>query len=143
MRLKSLAAIKSTSATSSRYCKICEIRNPKIVPNSGRPKRHIPRRTYLPLPLFLEAETGESIEEALDRTGFDEAWNVLQAMQEQDAELAEIIREMREDRGRAGGFDDSRLRERVEVLGPEVSLEALRQSIAIPAVTRHSAPKVG
>jgi Helicase associated domain len=43
--------------------------------------------------------------------------------------LAEIIREMREDRGRLGGFDDSRLRERVEVLGPDVSLDVLRIAV--------------
>jgi predicted helicase len=78
---------------------------------------------YLLLPLFLETEAGESVEDALERTGFSEAWDVLQAMQEQDAELADIIREMRVERGRTGGFDDSRLREKVEVLGPEVSLE--------------------
>ena len=89
---------------------------------------------YLLLPLFLETEAGESVEDALERTGFNEAWDVLQAMQEQDAELAEIIREMRVERGRTGGFDDSRLRDRVEVLGPQVALEALRQSVATSIV---------
>jgi hypothetical protein len=56
---------------------------------------------------------------------------VLQAMQEQDAILAEVIREMREERGRLGGFDDSRLRDRVEVLGPEVSLDVLGSRTAL------------
>ncbi|WP_433988831.1 hypothetical protein SuNHUV7_26050 (plasmid) [Pseudoseohaeicola sp. NH-UV-7] len=80
---------------------------------------------YLLLPLFLETEAGESVEDALERTGFNEAWDVLQAMQEQDAELAEIISEMRVERGKKGGFDDSRLREKVELLGPLISLKAL------------------
>ena len=102
-----------------------------IVQATGRAMRKAEGKEcgYLLLPLFLETEAGESIEDALERTGFEEAWNVLQAMQEQDAELAEIIREMRVERGRTSGFDDSRLRERVEVLGPEISLEALRRSI--------------
>jgi predicted helicase len=66
---------------------------------------------YVLLPLFLETQENETIEEALERTDFEEAWDVLQAIQEQDAVLTEIICEMREERGRKGGFDDSRLRE--------------------------------
>jgi hypothetical protein len=50
-------------------------------------------------------------------------------MQEQDELLADIIRQMREDRGRSGGFDDSRFRERVEVLSPDLSLQTLTQVI--------------
>ena len=50
--------------------------------------------------------------------------------------LADIIREMREERGRQGWFDDSRLRERVEVLGPEVSLEVLRDAVSTALVDR-------
>ena len=72
----------------------------------------------------------------MKRTDFEEAWDVLQAMQEQDAVLADIIREMREERGRKGGFDDSRLRERVEVLGPEVSLDVLRDAVSTAIVDR-------
>ena len=91
---------------------------------------------YVLLPLFLETQEHETIEEALERTDFEEAWDVLQARQEQDTVLAEIIREMREERGRKGGFDDSRLRERVEVLGPEVSLELLRNAVSTAIVDR-------
>jgi hypothetical protein len=36
---------------------------------------------------------------------------------------------MREAKGRTGGYDESRLRERVEVLGPSVLLEVIRNSI--------------
>src|SRR4029078_2441166 len=91
---------------------------------------------YVLLPLFLETHENESLEEAVKRTDFEEAWDVLQAMQERDAVLADIIREMREERGRRGGFDDSRLRERVEVLGPEISLEALRDAASPARIDR-------
>ena len=91
---------------------------------------------YVLLPLFLETQENETLEEAVKRTDFEEAWDVLQAMQEQDAVLADIIREMREERGRKGGFDDSRLRERVEVLGPEVSLDVLRDAVSTAIVDR-------
>jgi predicted helicase len=109
-----------------------------IVQAAGRAMRKAPSKEvgYVLLPLFLETQENETIEGALARTDFEEAWDVLQAMQEQDAVLADIIREMREERGRRGGFDDSRLRERVEVLGPEVSLEVLRSAVSTVIVDR-------
>jgi superfamily II DNA or RNA helicase len=107
-----------------------------IVQAAGRAmrKREGKEAGYVLLPLFLETQENETIEEALARTGFEEAWDVLQAMQEQDAVLAEIIREMREEKGRLGGFDDSRLRERVEVLGPKVFLDVLRDAVSTALV---------
>ncbi|MBT8460602.1 MAG: Helicase associated domain protein [Boseongicola sp.] len=109
-----------------------------IVQAAGRAMRRSDRTGkkfgYLLLPLFLETEARESVDEALERTGFSEAWDVLQAMQEQDAALADIIQEMRVERGRTGGFDDSRLREKIEVLGPKVSLEALRKTVVTSIV---------
>jgi predicted helicase len=89
---------------------------------------------YVLVPLFVEQAKGETIAEALARTEFDEVWNVLQAMQEQDDMLAEIIRQMREEHGRTKGFDDTRFRERVEFVGPQVSLKALRDSITTASV---------
>jgi superfamily II DNA or RNA helicase len=115
-----------------------------IVQATGRAMRkpdpkesgYVKETGYVHLPLFLETQENETIEEALERTDFDEAWNVLQAMQEQDGVLADIIREMGEERGRRGGFDDSRLRERVEVLGPEVFLDVLRSAISTALIDR-------
>jgi len=102
-----------------------------IVQATGRAMRKSPGKTtgYVLVPLFVEQAAGESIEDAVQRTEFDEVWAVLQAMQEQDELLADIIRQMREDRGRTGGFDDSRFRERVEVLEPDLTLETLIQVI--------------
>jgi predicted helicase len=109
-----------------------------IVQAAGRAMRTTPGKEtgYVLLPLFLETQENETIEEALERTDFEEAWDVLQAMQEQDAVLAEIIREMREERGRLGGFDDSRLRDRVEVLGPEISIHVLRSAVSTAIIDR-------
>lgn len=107
-----------------------------IVQATGRAMRKAGGKTtgYVLVPLFVEQAKGETIEEALARTEFDEIWNVLQAVQEQDDILAEIIRQMREERGRTKGFDDSRFRESVEILGPHISLEALRDSITTACV---------
>ena len=84
---------------------------------------------YVLVPLYLEQATNESIEQAVLRSDFSEVWEVLQSLQEQDEVLSEIIRDMRTERGRTKGFDDSRFRELVPILGPSVSLEVLRNSI--------------
>ena len=84
---------------------------------------------YVMVPLFVEQAENESIEEALQRTGFSDIWDLLGAMREQDDVLVDIIRQMREDKGRTGGYDESQFRERVEVLGPSVSLDTVRKSI--------------
>jgi superfamily II DNA or RNA helicase len=89
---------------------------------------------YVLLPLFLETAKDESIEDALERTDFAEAWDVIQALREQDEVLADVIRQMREERGHRGGFDDTRLRERIEVLGPQVSLDLIRAAVSAQVV---------
>ena len=112
-----------------------------IVQATGRAMRKAEGKTtgYVFLPLFVQEAGGESIEEAIERTDFEEVWNVLQALQEQDEVLADTIREMRETHGRAAGFDDSRFRERVQIVGPAVSLDMLRQSITTRCVERLAA----
>jgi len=109
-----------------------------IVQATGRAMRKSPNKEvgYVLIPLFLEMAEEESVEEALERTGLDDIWNVLQAMQEQDEALVDVIRQMREDKGRTGGFNDARLREKVETLGPALMLETLQITISAACVDR-------
>jgi len=102
-----------------------------IVQAVGRAMRKAPRkkRGYVLVPLYLEVSENESIEDALERTDFDEVGTVLNAMKTQDETLADVIREMRTERGRTGGFSDSKLRDYVEFIGPEISLPALCEGI--------------
>ena len=102
-----------------------------IVQATGRAMRKSTGKEfgYVMVPLFLEQAANETIEEALQRTGFDDLWDILAAMKEQDDVLADIIRQMREDKGMAGEYDVSRFNDRIEVLGPSLSLESIRQSI--------------
>lgn len=102
-----------------------------IVQATGRAMRKSPGKEfgYVMVPLFVEQAENESIEDALKRTGFDDIWDLLGAMKEQDDVLTEIIRQMRENKGRTGGYDQGRFSGRVEVLGPSVSLETIRTSI--------------
>lgn len=107
-----------------------------IVQATGRAMRVAPGKAtgYVLVPLYVEQAAGETVEQAVSRADFDEVWDVLQSLQEQDEVLAEIIREMREERGRTKGFDDSRFRERVEILGPRVALSALRKAITTTCI---------
>lgn len=107
-----------------------------IVQATGRAMRKSPgkQQGYVMVPLFLDMTADETIEEALHRTDFSDVWDVLSAMKEQDDVLTDIIRQLREEKGRAGGYDESRLRERVEVLGPSVSLDVIRNSITAECI---------
>jgi superfamily II DNA or RNA helicase len=107
-----------------------------IVQATGRAMRRSPGKTtgYVLVPLYVELTTGETVEAAVNRAQFDEVWDVLQSLQEQDDVLAEIIRAMREDRGRTNSFDDSRFHEIVEVCGPSIPLDKLRIAITTTCV---------
>ena len=91
---------------------------------------------YVVIPLFLEREKGETLEKALERSEFDEVADVLNAMQEQDEDLVQIIRELQEAKGRGEIFDPRRLSEKIEVLGPSIELSALRSNICAEIVDR-------
>jgi len=110
-----------------------------IAQATGRAMRRAgPEKTYgyVVVPLFLNNRQGESIEEALRRSNLEDVGNVLNAMQEQDADLVDIIREMREARGRFGRFNSKRLSKKVQVVGPRLSLDALRSNIFARVVDR-------
>ena len=88
---------------------------------------------YVVVPLFLDRTTGET-QEALERSDFADVVDVLNAMQEQDEDLVQIIRELQEAKGRGEVFDPSRLAERIEVLGPSIELSTLRSNIIAEVV---------
>lgn len=108
-----------------------------IVQATGRAMRKAgPEKDYgyVLLPLFLEQEEGETLEDALQRSNFSEVADVLNAMQEQDEELAEIIRQLQVAKGRVGGYDDSRLAEKLVTIGPEIGLAELRAAVSAKLV---------
>src|SRR5262249_38657620 len=55
---------------------------------------------YIVIPRFLDRRSGETREEALERSEVDDVADVLNAMQEQDEDLVQIIRELQEAKGR-------------------------------------------
>jgi hypothetical protein len=91
---------------------------------------------YVVIPLFLDRSSGETLEKALERTEFDDVADVLNAMQEQDEDLVQIIRDLQEAKGRGEVFDPRRLLEKIEVIGPPIELSALRSNICAEVVDR-------
>jgi superfamily II DNA or RNA helicase len=91
---------------------------------------------YVVIPLFLDKIADETLDQALERSDFSDAANVLNAMQEQDEDLVETIRELRVAKGRGEIFDPCRLSEKVQVLGPSIELATLQSSIYAEIVDR-------
>ncbi len=91
---------------------------------------------YVVVPLFAADFMQESLDKAIESEGFDQVADVLNALQEQDDELIDIIRELRERKGAGEPFDLRRLSEKVEVIGPAVDLDRLATSISIAIADR-------
>jgi superfamily II DNA or RNA helicase len=102
-----------------------------IVQATGRAMRRSPGKTvgYVLVPLYVELLAGESVDDAVTRADFDEVWDVLQSLQEQDETLAELIREAGEQEGRSRGMDDRGLADHIDFGGPRLSLENLRVAV--------------
>jgi predicted helicase len=109
-----------------------------IVQAIGRAMRKSPGKEigYVLVPLYLEQLEGESLEEAVARTNFEEIWDILQSLKEQDDVLADLIREMSEDKGRGIGAKENPLGDRIDFVGPILSLETLRESITARTLER-------
>ena len=91
---------------------------------------------YIVVPLFIEQKKNETEAEALARSGFDEVAAVLGAMLENDDDLVDLIREMKEAKGRGDKFNPKCLHEKIQVIGPAIDLDELRRSIDVEIVDR-------
>ncbi len=91
---------------------------------------------YVVVPLFAGNGTNDSIEQAIHSEKFDAVADVLNALQEHDEDLVDIIRELREQKGMGAVFDPKRLHEKVVVIGPRVELDRLSRSIDVEIVDR-------
>jgi superfamily II DNA or RNA helicase len=110
-----------------------------IVQAIGRAMRTSPKKEkgYIFIPLYLEQAKNESIESALERSNFQEIWAVLQAIQEQDEVFDQIIQQLNASiKLKRKGFNDLRLLEKLEIIGPTISVKKLQKSITTMVVSR-------
>ena len=103
-----------------------------IIQATGRAMRKSEGKSigYVLVPLFLEQFSNESLENAINRSNFDQIWDVLQSLREQDGLLDQSISDMMIERGYNKKYDHNRFFDKVEVIGPDVPLELLRRSIS-------------
>jgi superfamily II DNA or RNA helicase len=86
---------------------------------------------FVVVPLFAGTGEKDSLEDAIKSENFEAVVDVLNALQEHDEELVDIIREIKERKGAGESFNPKRLIEKVEVIGPRVDLDRLTTSIGI------------
>lgn len=91
---------------------------------------------YIVVPLYAANTNEESLERSVKSENFDDVALILNSLLEQDDELIEIIRELKEAKGRGGAFGPKRLKARIEVIGPFVNLDSLANSIYVEAIDR-------
>lgn len=96
------------------------------------PKTH----GYIVVPVYAENSDTASLEEAIKDEGFDNIALILGALLEQDEELVDIIRELKQDKGQGKAFNSMRLRDKLELIGPYLQLDVLSNSINVAAVDR-------
>lgn len=84
---------------------------------------------YVLVPLYLEQKEGESLENAIERANFEEIWDVLQSLKEQDEILSQLITKSAQARGSGKGADDSSFSDRIDFTGPVLALESIRASV--------------
>ena len=105
---------------------------------SRKDKNNPGKEAYVLVLLYLEVHAGESVGEAAKRADCGELLNVLSALKDVNHELADDVSTMRQQIGQGKGFDDSRFREKVEVLGPVVDLDTFRSAITILCIEKLS-----
>ena len=86
---------------------------------------------YIVVPLFVDRRSNQTVEEALDASNFSEVNSVLNAMKEQDEDLAQIIVEINESKGRGDLSISEAIEEKIDVIGPQINLSVLRQNVFI------------
>ena len=83
------------------------------------------------MPVFAGMDENDSFESAIKSEKFEAVVDVLDSLQEHDEELVDVIREIKQRKGEGEPFNPKRLNEKVEVIGPRISLDRLTASISV------------
>ena len=91
---------------------------------------------YVVVPVFAGMGKKNSIEDAIKSEQFDVVADVLNALQEHDEDLVDVIREIKERKGAGEPFEPRQLGEKLELIGPLIDFERLTESIGIEVADR-------
>lgn len=109
-----------------------------IVQATGRAMRKSTGKTtgYILLPVYVEVTDGESVDEAVARADFGEVWDVLNSLQEQDDVLADVVADYAVSKATKRILDEERLRERIHVVGPLLTVEGIREAVTTQCLSQ-------
>ena len=109
-----------------------------IIQATGRAMRKYGNKQqgYVLIPIFLEKE--ENFEEALNETQYNHIWNILQALQEYDEELSNIISDLQRSSVRKEKINYEQFNKKIEVMGvsSELRLTTLRNAVTTKIVDK-------
>ena len=91
---------------------------------------------YIVVPLFADTSDLNNLEETIKKEGFDDVAEILNALQEQDEELVDIIKELQEAKGKGEIFNPKRLSDKVETIGIYINLQEISANIHTQIVSR-------
>ena len=86
---------------------------------------------YILVPIYIELKKNETVEEAVERASFEEVWNVLQAMLDQDEQLYHAVQEVAKESGRGKELNCDYFDDKIEITGGMVQIEDIVESIRI------------
>lgn len=91
---------------------------------------------YVMVPIFAGMDDNATLDEAVQDSRFDAVADVLNALQEHDEDLVEIIRQIKQDKGEGKPFNPKHLSDKIEFIGPRVEFDQLKKSIGIAIADR-------
>jgi superfamily II DNA or RNA helicase len=91
---------------------------------------------YIVVPIFAEDTDERSIDRAIRGEDFNDVALVLNALLEQDEDLIEIIRDLNQSKGRGERLNTKRINEKIEIIGPQIGLNQLVESIYVEIIGR-------
>jgi len=103
-----------------------------IVQAAGRTMRKVTgkRVGYIFVPIFIQEKSGESIEEAVEKSDFAEAWYVINAMREQDSALDNYFKNISVDGKKLTLMEDS-ISSKIDIFSDDISFSLLKKFIEI------------
>lgn len=85
---------------------------------------------YVFIPIFIQKSKNETIESAAEKTNFNDALEVLNALRDHDEVLDEIIKKLRIQKGSKGSVrTDNQLDRFLEIYGANIRLDSLKELI--------------
>ena len=111
-----------------------------IVQAIGRPMRIAPGKEcgYVLVTMYIDQQTGETFEEAVERTSQDGLVDIINAVREHDEDLTAIIQQLRRERGEGKPYNPRILKDKLEFIGARVKLATLEKAITTVIIDRLS-----